>query len=112
NIGLVVIGPEDPLAVGLADALATPPGGGSRCVFGPVKEAARLEADKTWCKQILRGASIPTGEARSFTDVNAARRYLESRVLDDETLSKLFENADKIRDPNERWRRILETARL
>lgn len=114
EIGLVVIGPEDPLAAGLADALSAPAGGGGagRCVFGPVQDAARLEADKAWCKQILRGASIPTAEARTFTDVNAARRYLESRIVDDAVLSALFESADKIRNGDERWRRILQTAKL
>ena len=74
-IGLVVIGPEDPLAEGYADALATP----DRLVFGPNKQAARLEADKAWTKHLLRAASIPTAEGRTFTDPDAADTYLRSR---------------------------------
>src|SRR6195952_3130508 len=67
GIQFVVIGPEDPLAAGLADfvqSLGVP-------VFGPVKEAARLEADKWFAKELMRQQSIPTAEARTFTDPNA-----------------------------------------
>jgi phosphoribosylamine--glycine ligase len=75
DIGLVVIGPEDPLAEGYADALGT-----DRClVFGPCKDAARLEADKAWAKQLMRGAAIPTGEARVFDNAESATTYLRSR---------------------------------
>lgn len=76
EIGLVVIGPEDPLAEGYADALAKP----GRLVFGPVKAAAKLEADKAWAKHLMRGASIPTGESRTFDDADAAQAYVESRT--------------------------------
>ncbi len=76
DIGLVVIGPEDPLAVGLADALQAE----GRVVFGPKRDAARLEADKAWMRTLLRGASVPMGEGRSFTDPSAAKAYLETRT--------------------------------
>ena len=75
NIGLVVIGPEEPLAAGMADALISP----TRAVFGPLAAAARLEADKAWCKQLLRGASVPMGEGRSFSDYEQAKAYVETR---------------------------------
>lgn len=75
NIGLVVIGPEDPLAEGYADKLAAP----GRLVFGPTAEAARLEADKAWAKQLMKASSIPTGDARIFTDARAAKDYVASR---------------------------------
>ena len=75
NIGLVVIGPEEPLAAGMADALLAP----GRSVFGPVAAAARLEGDKAWCKQLLRGASVPIAEGRSFSDFTAAKTYVETR---------------------------------
>jgi phosphoribosylamine--glycine ligase len=75
NIGLVVIGPEEPLAQGYADKLRSP----TTLVFGPIAEAAKLEADKSWSKQLMRAASIPTGEARSFNDPEAAIAYVESR---------------------------------
>ena len=75
QIGLVVIGPEDPLAEGFADALAAP----GRLVFGPPKAGAMLEADKAWCKTLLREALVPTAEGREFTDVEAALAYAASR---------------------------------
>jgi phosphoribosylamine---glycine ligase len=75
GIGLVVIGPEEPLAEGWADKLRTE----SRMVFGPGADGARLEADKAWSKQLMRGASIPTAEARVFSDAAAATSYVRSR---------------------------------
>jgi phosphoribosylamine--glycine ligase len=75
DIGLVVIGPEEPLALGLADALNAP----GHIVFGPGKEAARLEADKAWARQIMHAASVPMADGRTFTDPIAAKRFLESR---------------------------------
>jgi len=75
RIGLVVIGPEDPLAAGLADALRTD----RTAVFGPGAAGARLEADKAWAKQLMRSASIPTAESHVFTDAPSAKEYLRSR---------------------------------
>jgi len=74
-IDLVVVGPEGPLAQGFADELSTP----ARAVFGPTKAAARLEADKAWAKQLMRSASVPTAESRTFTNPDAARNYVTSR---------------------------------
>ncbi len=75
DIDLVVIGPEDPLADGWVDVLATP----TRVVFGPPKEAAQLEASKAWAKQLMRQAAVPTAESRAFTNAEAARAYIETR---------------------------------
>lgn len=75
NIHLVVIGPEDPLAEGYRDALETP----TRLVFGPTKEGAKLEADKAWAKQLMRSASIPTADSRSFSNAEQALDYVRSR---------------------------------
>lgn len=75
KIELVVIGPEEPLAQGLADRLARP----GRFIFGPTAAAARIEADKAWAKQLMRSASVPTAEARIFTDPQAAAAYIRSR---------------------------------
>jgi len=75
KIQLVVIGPEDPLAQGLADRLACP----GRAVFGPPEAAARLEGDKAFAKQLMRGASVPTAEARTFHDAQAAIAYVQTR---------------------------------
>ena len=75
NIGLVVIGPEDPLAGGLADRLLK----AGVAVFGPNKEAARVEADKWFAKELMRQQAIPTAEARAFTDPRAAEEYVRVR---------------------------------
>lgn len=75
DIGLIVIGPEDPLAAGIVDGLRS-----DRCaVFGPTAAGARLEADKAWAKRLMRAASIPTAEGRVFTDPDAAHTYVQSR---------------------------------
>jgi phosphoribosylamine--glycine ligase len=75
GIEFVVIGPEDPLAAGLADRLSAK---GIK-VFGPSKEAARLEGDKWFAKELMRHQAIPTAEARSFNDPDAAAEYVRVR---------------------------------
>jgi phosphoribosylamine--glycine ligase len=75
GIELVVIGPEDPLAAGLADRLLA---AGVK-VFGPTKEGAQIEADKWFAKELMRHQAIPTAEARSFTDPEAAAEYVRVR---------------------------------
>ncbi|QDU72382.1 phosphoribosylamine--glycine ligase [Mucisphaera calidilacus] len=81
NVSLIVVGPEDPLAAGLVDKLKRTPGAKERRVFGPIAEAARLEADKAWSKQLMRACSVPTADAKTFTDYEAARAYCEAREL-------------------------------
>ncbi|HWB54837.1 MAG TPA: phosphoribosylamine--glycine ligase [Tepidisphaeraceae bacterium] len=75
NIELVAIGPEDPLAGGLVDLLQ---GTGAK-VFGPTKAGAQIEADKWFAKELMRHQAIPTAEARSFTDADAAEEYIRER---------------------------------
>jgi phosphoribosylamine--glycine ligase len=75
QIGLVVVGPEDPLAAGIVDALAKE---GIRA-FGPNKVAAQLEGDKWFAKELMRQQAVPTAEARSFGDARAAKEYVEMR---------------------------------
>ena len=68
---LVVIGPEAPLAAGVADALE-----GVRIpVFGPSRAAARLESSKAYAKQQMERAGVPTAAWRAFTDLDAALAY-------------------------------------
>jgi phosphoribosylamine--glycine ligase len=75
EIHLVVVGPEGPLAEGIVDELAAP----GRRVFGPVRDAARLEFDKSFAKGIMKQASVPTADGRSFTNYEQARAYVEAR---------------------------------
>lgn len=70
---LVVVGPEDPLVDGIADALE------SICpVFGPSRGAAQLEGSKDYSKQFMQKYDIPTAASRTFTDFSAALKYIRS----------------------------------
>ena len=73
EIGLAVVGPEVPLAAGVADRLRA----AGVAVVGPGAKGARLEADKWYCKQLLRQAGVPTAEARLLRDEDEVTRYLE-----------------------------------
>lgn len=76
RVDLVVVGPEDPLALGLVDALAEK----QIRAFGPRRAAAQLEADKSFSKKIMREALIPTAEGRSFNTMRSALSYVETRT--------------------------------
>jgi phosphoribosylamine--glycine ligase len=75
KVGLVVVGPEDPLAAGVVDAFEA---GGIKA-FGPSAEAAKLEADKAFAKQLMRSCSISTAEGRVFDRFRDAKAYIASR---------------------------------
>ena len=75
NVGLIVVGPEDPLCQGIVDALNQR----GRRAFGPVAAGARLEGDKAYAKQLMRACSVPTADAKTFTDYEAALTYVEAR---------------------------------
>jgi len=75
KIDLAVVGPEDPLCMGLVNELTA---AGVR-TFGPDKAAARLEGDKAFAKELMWHRSIPTGDARIFTKFRDARTYVASR---------------------------------
>ena len=68
GIDLTVVGPEAPLADGLADLLTDR----GHLVFGPTAEAARIESSKTWAKEIMTGAGVPTGQATRCDDLRTA----------------------------------------
>ncbi|MFY0679407.1 MAG: phosphoribosylamine--glycine ligase [Thalassovita sp.] len=74
NIDFVIVGPEAPLAVGVADRLRE---AGFR-VFGPSEEAARLEASKAFTKEICDAANAPTAGYAHFTDAQAAKAYIRA----------------------------------
>ncbi|MFO0828581.1 MAG: phosphoribosylamine--glycine ligase [Phycisphaerales bacterium] len=78
KIDLVVIGPEALLEKDFATLLASD----TRVVFGPTRDAARLEWDKAYAKQLMRSVAIPTAEGRCFDSYEAAHRYVSSRDED------------------------------
>ncbi len=75
DIGLVVVGPEDPLAAGVVDAMEK---AGIK-TFGPSAGAAQLEADKAFAKQLMRSCAISTAEGRIFDRFSDAKKYIASR---------------------------------
>ncbi|SFR52902.1 phosphoribosylamine--glycine ligase [Litoreibacter janthinus] len=75
SIDFVIVGPEDPLAAGVADALRD---AGMLC-FGPSAAAARLEASKSFTKEICDAANAPTAGYAHFTDLAAAKAYVEEQ---------------------------------
>ncbi len=72
RVDLVVIGPEAPLAAGVADRLRA----AGVAVFGPSAAAARLEGSKAWAKQFMARHAIPTADFALFDDLDAARAHV------------------------------------
>ena len=72
-IDLVIVGPELPLALGLADRLRAE----GRAVFGPVAAAAQIEASKAFSKEVMEAAGIPTASSATFRDLSAALRHID-----------------------------------
>ncbi len=77
RIDFVVVGPDNPLAGGVVDFLEAE---GLKC-FGPTKAAAELEWSKGFTKDLCAANNIPTAGYRRFTDVRAARAYVETHKL-------------------------------
>jgi phosphoribosylamine--glycine ligase len=71
SIELVVVGPEDPLVGGLADAVRD---AGVPC-FGPGRQGAQLEGSKAFCKAMMQRAGVPTADYQVFIDADAAKAY-------------------------------------
>jgi phosphoribosylamine--glycine ligase len=74
SVNFVIIGPEAPLAAGVADLLEL---AGVLC-FGPSAAAARLEASKSFTKEICDAAGAPTAAYARFTNAAAARDYIRA----------------------------------
>ncbi len=74
NIDLVVIGPETPLADGLADILREQ----NFNVFGPGADGAKLESSKSWAKNFMRNANIPTAKFWKVNSVQEAKQIISS----------------------------------
>jgi phosphoribosylamine--glycine ligase len=72
QIDLVVVGPEVPLSLGITDYLSRE----NIPVFGPDKAGAQIEASKSWAKEIMVAASVPTAKSATFTDAAAAKDYI------------------------------------
>lgn len=73
-IDFVIVGPEAPLAVGVADRLRD----AGLLVFGPSEGAARLESSKSFTKEICDAANAPTAGYGHFTDAEAAKAHIRA----------------------------------
>ncbi|KAI5639099.1 formyl transferase domain-containing protein [Phthorimaea operculella] len=74
SIDLVVIGPEDPLADGIVDALSAE---GIPC-FGPNKRGAQIEANKDWSKKFMDKYQLPTARYQSFSQAGPAKEFINN----------------------------------
>ncbi|XP_053636641.1 phosphoribosylamine--glycine ligase-like [Cherax quadricarinatus] len=72
-VSVVVIGPEDPLADGLANTLTA---AGIK-VFGPTKAAAQVEASKAWAEDFMVHQGVPTASYSTFTDPQQAKDFIK-----------------------------------
>lgn len=73
RVDLVVVGPEAPLVAGVGDAVRE---AGFAC-FGPSRDAAMIEGSKTFAKEIMRAADVPTARARTCTTEEEAAAALD-----------------------------------
>lgn len=74
QIDLTVVGPEAPLADGIVDRFQE----AGLSIFGPTQAASRIESSKSFAKELMFRADVPTGRAEVFSDFDAARAYVET----------------------------------
>ena len=74
EVDLVVVGPEAPLVAGVADACRAD----GFAVFGPSAEAARLEGSKSFAKEVMAAADVPTGLAHVCTTMDEVEAALDA----------------------------------
>ena len=76
GIHLTVVGPEIPLARGLADRLRAE----GRAVFGPSAAAAQIESSKAFSKDVMRAAGVPTAASGTFTELAPALAFVDRQA--------------------------------
>jgi phosphoribosylamine---glycine ligase len=75
GVRMVVVGPEMPLAKGIVDHLQE-----KRIpVFGPVQAGARIESSKSWAKEMMLKAGVPTAKSETFKNSEAAKEYVRAQ---------------------------------
>ncbi|MFL2538083.1 MAG: phosphoribosylamine--glycine ligase [Candidatus Rariloculaceae bacterium] len=77
NIGLTIVGPEQPLVEGVVDLFEA---AGLKC-FGPRAAAAKLEGSKAFSKEFLERHNIPTATYKDFEDLDKAIEYVRSSTF-------------------------------
>ena len=77
GVDLTVVGPEAPLAAGIADRFHE----AGLPIFGPSRAAARIESSKVFSKEVMRSCGIPTGAAMVFDSYRDAKEYVQEAEL-------------------------------
>ena len=75
QIGLTIVGPEQPLVLGVVDSFED----AGLTIFGPSKAAAQLEGSKSFSKDFLAKYDIPTAEYKTFEDIDSAVAYIDDK---------------------------------
>lgn len=75
KIGLTIVGPEQPLVLGVVDAFEE----AGLTIFGPSAAAAQLEGSKSFSKDFLAKYDIPTAEYKTFEDIKSAMAYIDDK---------------------------------
>ncbi|MEK7601707.1 MAG: phosphoribosylamine--glycine ligase [Patescibacteria group bacterium] len=75
NIGLTVVGPENPLDLGIVDAFKA----AGLKIFGPMRAAAQIESSKVFSKNLMEEAGVPTAQFKTFSDLSSALAYVTER---------------------------------
>jgi len=74
-VDLTIVGPEGPLAAGIVDRFRAK----GLPIFGPTAAAARIESSKSFAKELMRNAGVPTADFRTFRDLAAAEEHIRER---------------------------------
>src|SRR5437870_1602573 len=73
DVELTVVGPDDPLAMGIVDLFTAD----KLRIFGSIKSALRLESSKIFAKELMRAKRVPTAQARMFSESKEALGYCD-----------------------------------
>ncbi|MFC1939511.1 phosphoribosylamine--glycine ligase, partial [Chloroflexota bacterium] len=76
RIDLTVVGPEAPLAEGIADEFVA----GGMAIFGATKRAAEIETSKAFAKELMQKYSIPCARSTTFSEYNRAKEYIQKQI--------------------------------
>jgi phosphoribosylamine---glycine ligase len=77
GVALTVVGPELPLSMGIVDYFQA----ANLPIFGPTQAGAQIESSKSWAKELMVGAGIPTAASATFTDAESAKHYVRSQKI-------------------------------
>ena len=77
KIGLTVVGPEAALVAGIVDEFEAR----SLSIFGPNKEAAKIEGSKIYAKELMKRFGVPTADFEIFTSPGDAQKYIDKKGL-------------------------------